>query len=66
MRKYLILKVFLTILLGAMGVLAVSAEEASAPATPGTNASASNNASSHFFLCERKRTDFHNNSYLID
>ena len=44
MNKLLILKCFLAFLLGAMWVLTVSAEEASAPATPGTNASAGNNA----------------------
>ena len=44
MHKLLILKCFLAFLLGAMWVLTVSAEEASAPATPGTNAGAGNNA----------------------
>ena len=44
MRKLLIIKVFLTILLGAIWALAVSAEEASAPATPGASTSTNTTA----------------------
>ena len=47
MHKLLIIKIFLTFLLGAMWALAVSAEEASAPATPGTNASTSTSTSAN-------------------